>query len=134
MPRAAVEGTNGGVSVLERAARVLERRQRLEHLLVVAVDADPLPDLAYLALSVDQEGGALDAHRDLAVHVLLPPGAVALGHLMASVGEEGEVEAVLVAELAMAGYVVRGDPEDHGPLGLEILAAVTEGARLLGAA
>ena len=50
---------------------VLERSQSCEHLLVVAVDADLLPDLADLAFAVDQEGGALDAHGGLPVHVLL---------------------------------------------------------------
>src|ERR1700687_4221222 len=49
----------------------LERREGGEHLGVVAVDVDPLPDLAHLAGAVDEEGRALDAHRLLAVEVLL---------------------------------------------------------------
>ena len=53
---------------------------------------------------------------------------------MVGVGEEGEVEAVLVAELAVARHVVRRDPQHHGARGLEVRGAVAEGARLLGAA
>ena len=53
---------------------------------------------------------------------------------MAEVGEEGEVETVLVAEPAVARHVVGGDPQDHGPLGLQLRGAVAEGAGLLGAA
>src|SRR5215217_870377 len=100
----------------------------------MAVDIDLLPDLADLAVAVDQKGGALDAHGRLAVHVLLPPGAVALGHLVADVGEEGKVEAVLVAELAVARHVVGRDAQHHGAPGLQVRGTVPEGASLPGAA
>src|SRR6185369_40246 len=112
----------------------LQRRQRLQHLLVVAVDADLLPHLAHGSRGVDQEGRALDAHGLLAVHVLLAPGAIGFGDLVIGVGEEGEVEGVLVAELAVTRHVVGGDAEDHGVLGPYLGAAVAEGAGLLGAA
>src|SRR6185369_7576804 len=65
----------------------LQRRQRLQHLLVVAVDADLLPHLAHGSRGVDQEGRALDAHGLLAVHVLLAPGAIGFGDLVIGVGE-----------------------------------------------
>src|ERR1700730_15889397 len=111
----------------------LERRQRREHLGVVAVDVDPLPDPAHLAGAVDEECRALDAHRRLAVQVLLAPGAVGVGDPVAGIGEEREVEAVLVAELAVAGDVVGRNAEHGGAVGGQLGLAVTEGAGLAGA-
>src|ERR1700687_4447019 len=111
----------------------LERREGGEHLGVVAVDVDPLPDLAHLAGAVDEEGRALDAHRLLAVEVLLAPGAIGLGDLVVGIGEQREVEAELVAEHAVAGDVVGRDAEHGGAVGGQLGPAVAEGASLAGA-
>src|SRR6185295_12987732 len=52
------------------------------------------------------------------------------GHLVAGIGEEGEVEAVLVAELAVARDRVGRDAEDQGAPRLDLAPAVAEGAGL----
>ena len=112
----------------------LQRFQGFDHLVVVAVDADALPDLGDLAIGADQVGGALDAHALFAVHVLFAPGAVLLGDLVVGVGEQWEVERVLVAELHMAGDVVGADAQDLRAEVGQFLLAVAKVAGLFGAA
>src|SRR5579864_429928 len=117
----------------KRSIALLHRLQGGEHLGVVAVDVDPFPDPAHLAGAVDQEGRALDAQRLLAVQGLLAPGAVGVGDPVAGIGEEREVEAVLVAELAVAGDVVGRDAQHRGAVGGQLGLAIAEGAGLAGA-
>ena len=70
--------------------------------------ADLVPGLLDLALLVDEEGGADDAHVLAAVVDLLAPHAVLLGDGVIGVGEQGEAERVLVVELLLLGRARRG--------------------------
>src|SRR5438034_7971810 len=63
---------------------------------------DAVPRLGDPALLVDEERRALDAHVLAAVHRLLRPHAVGLGHRVILVGQQREAEAVLLVELALA--------------------------------
>src|SRR6188768_2834327 len=56
----------------------LEFLQCLDHLVVVPVHLHPAPDSRQVAILVDQEGGALDPHRLVAVEVLFLPDVVLL--------------------------------------------------------
>ena len=61
-----------------------------------------------LALLVDQEGRADDAHVGAAVVLLLAPHAEGLGHGVLGVGQQREAERVLVVELLLLGRARRG--------------------------
>src|SRR5438309_11240372 len=63
---------------------------------------DAVPRLGDPALLVDEERRALDAHVLAAVHRLLAPHAVGVGHGVVLVGQQREPEAVLLVELALA--------------------------------
>ena len=67
-----------------------------------------------LALLVDEERRADDAHVGLAVDLLLAPHAVRLGHGVLGVGQQREAEPVLVVELLLLGGQVGADAEDGG--------------------
>ena len=70
--------------------------------------------LRHRAGGVDDEGAPGDSHRLLAVHVLLPPGAVFLGDLVIDVGQERERQFVFQAEGLVAFGGVGADAQDHG--------------------
>jgi putative polyketide hydroxylase len=72
----------------------------------VAVGVDVVPGAFDLALLVEEEGGAQDADRGAAVAGLLAPGAPGVHDGVVGVGEQGEAQAVLVAEALVAGGVV----------------------------
>ena len=91
-----------------------KRGQGVEHLPVVAGHLHGLPDLGDLAVAVDQEGRALDAEEFLAVHVFLPPRAVALGHFVVDVGQQGKIQLEFVAKPAVTLDRVGADAEDFG--------------------
>ena len=61
--------------------------ERFEHLLIVPVDLNPLPDLRYFACGIDEVRAALDPHRHFAVHIFLAPRAILLGDGMVDVGK-----------------------------------------------
>ncbi len=82
------------------------------------------------AVLVDHERAADDAHRRLAVVLLLAPGAVGLGHRVILVGEQPEAERVLVAELRVRRGRVGRDAEDGGPDRVEVGLRVAQRARL----
>ena len=67
---------------------------------------------ADLALLVDQERRADDAHVGLAVVLLLPPHAVRLGDGVVGVGQQREPEGVLLVELELLRRLVGADAED----------------------
>ena len=69
-----------------------ELGEQAEDLVVVGLRRGLLDHVRDLALGVDDEGRALDAHVLLAVHGLLDPGAVEVGDRVVGVGEQGEVE------------------------------------------
>ncbi len=89
---------------------------------------------ADLAVRTDQEGRPDDPDRLLAVQGLLAPGPVGLAHRVVGVGEQGELEAVLLPELLVLVGAVGRDAQ-HGHLGPgKGPQVVVELAGLLGAA
>src|SRR5215211_9082068 len=80
--------------------------ERLEDFGGVAVGLDVVPGPLDVALLVDQEGGAQHPDAGLPVPGLLPPGAVGVHDLVGGVGQQGELEAVLVPEALVALGVV----------------------------
>src|SRR5829696_8821299 len=99
----------------------------------VAVGLDVVPGPLDAALLVD-ERGAQHPDAGLAVPGLLAPGAPGLHDLVVGVGQQRELETVLVAEALVALSVVAGDADDRHGGGLEGGQAVVELARLAGAA
>src|SRR4029453_8229900 len=87
--------------------------ERFEDLGGVAVGLDVVPGAFDAALLVDQEGRAQHPDAGLAEPGLLPPGAVGVHDLVVGVGQQGELEAVLVAEALVALGVVAGDADDR---------------------
>ena len=85
-----------------------------------------------LALLVDQERRADDAHVRPAVELLLAPHAVRLGDLVLGVRQQREPERVLVVELLLLLGQVGADAEDGGVA--DVAGDVAEEARLRGAA
>src|SRR5690348_9376495 len=106
-------------------AEVLAESGHVAGCLDVVVGAGDLP------VWVDHEGRPDHTDRLLAVKHLLPVGAVGLFYLVAGVGQQGEVQAVAVAEPGELGRRVRGDPEDRDPGRGQGLDAVAEVARFL---
>ena len=105
----------------------------------VAGGGDVLEDVeeALFALVVgrgDEEGGALDAFDDLAVHVLGLDEVEAVDELHVGVGEEVVGEVVLGLELLLVLDGVAGDAEDGDAGLLELGEDVAEAAGLDGAA
>jgi 2-polyprenyl-6-methoxyphenol hydroxylase-like FAD-dependent oxidoreductase len=99
----------------------------------VAVGGDVVPGALDPAVVVEQEGGAEDTDRGAAVALLLAPGAPGVHHGVVGVGEQGEPQAVLVAEALVAGGVVGRDADHGDAAGLEAGQVVVELAGLLGA-
>src|SRR3954454_22734600 len=116
--------------MLPRRSRGAELAERLEHDLVVCLGRDLRKHLRDLALGVDQEGRAADAEVGLAVHLLLAPDAIEVGDLVVLVGEEGEVEAVLVGEVSLCLDRVRRDTDDSRAGAGVVVAVVAHAARL----
>src|SRR3954447_18824928 len=75
-----------------------------------------------LALLVDDERGADDAHVLPSVHRLLGPDTPGLGHRVLGVGEQREAELVLGVELALPRRRVGADPNYCGAELGEVLA------------
>jgi hypothetical protein len=71
---------------------IAERLQGLEHVGIVAIDSDSLPDFGDFTLGVDQVGTALDAHTLFAVHVLFAPSTIFFGDSVIGVCQEWEVQ------------------------------------------
>src|SRR6185369_7904298 len=96
--------------------RASEKSDVGEDLGGVALGFHLVVDLLDPAIGAYDEGGALDAHHLLAVHVLLLPDAVGLGGGLVFVGKEGEGEVILRLEFRLGGGLVGGYPEDGGIL------------------
>src|SRR3984893_17941733 len=95
---------------------------------------DLVPPTADGARSVDQKGGALDAHIFAAVHAFLDPHAVFLARVPAGVGGENERQPVLLLELVVRGYRVLRNADDHRTGPAIIREGIAEAASLGGAA
>ena len=102
----------GQISPSRAADRVaVSVRARLERRLGLGdgvLRAHLVEDARELALLVDDEGGADDAHELLAVERLLAPHAPRLGDRVVLVGEQREAEPVLVVELLLLRRAGRG--------------------------
>src|SRR5690606_12259961 len=90
--------------------------------------------LDYRAVLVDDEGRPDQTLGDLAVQLLLAVGAQPAGEGEVLVGEEIEVETLLLLELLVPGGLVGADPDDGVAGPLELVVGVAEVARLGGAA
>ena len=111
-----------------------ERGRPREHLLGVPVDLHRVPSVHDHAVTVEQEGGALDAHALLSVQGLLAPHAPRGEHDLVWVRQERDGQVVLRLELALRGDAVRRPAQhahaERAELGLEL----RERDGLLGAA
>lgn len=83
---------------------------------------------------VDDEGGALDAHVLPSVHALFFHHAVQVAHRFVRIGEEREIQLVLVAEIAVPAHAVPGYAEDGVTESGEVVPVVPEVLRFLRAA
>src|ERR1017187_1482555 len=100
----------------------------------VTLGLDLVVDFLDRAVQADDEGGALDAHHLLAVHVLLFIDAVGFGGGPVLVRQQGERQIVLLFEFRLRRWLVRRDPNDRRALLAERLDFVAELAGLHGAA
>ena len=89
-------------------------------------------DVGDLALSVDHEGGAFNAHHFLPVHVLFFDHAEGVADFLIGIGEERVGEVVFLFELLLLGGSVGGDAENDGAGLLDLLECVAEPARFYG--
>src|SRR3954451_19462842 len=123
-----------GYTARNRADLGLERGGCSKNLLHMPGNADLPPYLGDLAVRPDKEGRAVDTHVLLAVHALLDPGAKRLDNGPFGVRAQGEVKAVLLLELVVAGGTVLGYADDLDARRREPVVDAREPDRLLGAA
>src|SRR5438132_3793134 len=116
------------------------RPGRLAHVLEDALDlrdgvlgADFVEDAGQLALFVDDECRAHDAHELAPVERLFAPDSEGLRDGVVGVGEEREAEAVFVVELLLFLDRIGADPEHDRIQLLQLREGVAQAARLLGA-
>src|SRR5438876_8520292 len=95
---------------------------------------DLVPDFAYDALFINEEGFTFDAHILFAIHVLLTVDSVELGDDLVSIGKQRERQAIFVGELLVRSYIVGTDAQDDDPLFLHDMVRIAERARFLCAA
>src|SRR5215470_1421598 len=96
--------------------------------------ADAVHGTGDLAVGVHDEGGADDAGDGAAVKLLFAVGAPLGEDGLVGVGQEGEVQALGVAEARELGGWVGGDAQDGEAGVVEFAEVVAEVAGLLGAA
>ena len=97
-----------------RRARFELAGKSLEHPFGVPFGLHAAESPDHIAVFLDDEGRALDAHRLAPGPVALNPDAVLLGDLMAGVGEQRERQRVLFAEARVRRLVIGADPENDG--------------------
>ena len=108
--------------------------QHCQHVVGVGVRLHPPQLFRDVAVSVDHEGRALDAHVRVAGVVLLDPDAVVLGRPVIGVGEQRERQVVLLLELDVRALVVRADAEHDCAARLELAPGIADPAGLSRAA
>ena len=89
-------------------------------------------DMGDLAIGSDDEGGALDAHHRLAIHILFLHDAEGVGHLLVFIGQQGIGQLVFFLELFLPVRGIGGDTEDDGAGLLQLAVCVAEPARFYG--
>ncbi len=72
------------------------------------------PDFRNLAVAVDEEGGAFDAHVFLAVHAFFYPHAIGFAGSPFGIGGKHEGQFVLLFELIVARHTVLRQADDDG--------------------
>lgn len=92
----------------------------------MAFDFDLGVDLYDLALFVDDERRALNAHVFAAVHGFLLPRAVGLGDLVIFIANESEGQFELALEFVVRLHAVGADTKDDSVLSAEGLVGVAE--------
>src|SRR5215831_2569915 len=95
---------------------------------------DLVPHAADDAGSIDQKGGALDAHIFSAVHALLDPHAVFLAHIPAGVGGQDERQPMLLLELVVRGHRILRYADHHRSCPAIVREGIAKAASLGGAA
>ena len=100
----------------------------------MAAGLDLLEHLPDDSIRPDEVGAAGHAHVFLAEERLLVPHAVGLKHFFFRVGEQREVELVLLLELGLGLGLVGGAAEDDGVLAGKVVEGVTKLVRLGGSA
>src|SRR5688572_1346964 len=113
--------------------RISELLDGGKHFLGVAINLHAVPALDHFSIRADQIRGPRHAHVLLAVHGFLLPHAVLLDHRMILVGEQRELQPVLVRELRLAPRVEHADAQHGGLALLELRQVVLERAGLRGA-
>src|ERR1022692_2822817 len=125
-------------SVAQRGGRadleVCPQSQCGQDLRGVAGRLDLREDLLDLTPLVDHEGGALDPHHFLAVHVLLLPHAVSLRDFLIDVAQQRIWKALVLLEGSLCLGRVLGNAEHHHALLFKLLERVAKLARFYGAA
>jgi hypothetical protein len=104
----------------------------LQHFFGVTFGFDFREDAGNLALGVDEESGALDAHHLFPVHVLFFYHAIGVTHFLVGVGKQGVGQVVFLAEFFLFLRSVGGDAEDNCAGLLNLLECVAEPARFYG--
>src|SRR5277367_6325393 len=95
---------------------------------------DLMPDAAHGPRSVDQKGGAFDAHVFAPIHALFDPGAILLADSAVDIGGEDERQTMLLLELVVRGNRILGDADDDGAGPAVVRERITKAAGLGGAA
>src|SRR5699024_212449 len=88
----------------------------------------------YLAVFIDDDGRTDQADIDLAVVLLLAPGAISFGHGVVFIRQDREVQVLLRGKFFETCDGVGGDPQHGVAVSGEALQTVTEVAGLGGAA
>ncbi len=87
-------------------------RYRFEYLFCVPFDRNFWPDLLYLPVGTDEERGALHAFAHLSVHILLDDNSEGITQAGIAIGNEREIDSILLFELLVRGDRVSTDPDD----------------------
>ena len=98
------------------------------------IDVHLVPDLLDAAFGIDDEAAPGDTHVLAAVQALLDPDPVGFEQFMVGVGQQREVQRILLHELRMALFVVGADAEYRDRELPEAGKIVAEGAGLARAA
>jgi hypothetical protein len=98
----------------------------------VALRTDLGEDPGDLPFFIDHEGGALNPHHLLAVHVFFFYDPVGFGDLLIRIGEQGIRQVVLLFEFLLLGRRVSRYAKDHRASFLNGFEGVAEPARFYG--
>lgn len=78
--------------------------QNAFYVIDVAFDLHLVPDMGDFAVLIDEESGAFDAHKFLAVHGFFLPYAIGFAHIAVFIRGEREVQALFGLEVIVLFY------------------------------